>query len=38
MIEIILGFIFIGLMLGAFGGAMLIVIDKQDEWNNRNKK
>ena len=38
MIELIVGLIFAGLMVCAFSGAMLIVIDKQNEWHHRNKK
>jgi hypothetical protein len=38
MIEIIIGLIFAGVMVCAFSGAMLIVIDKQNEWNHRNRK
>jgi hypothetical protein len=38
MLEFILGLIFCTVFITAFSGAMLIVIDKQNEWDARHKK
>ncbi len=38
MLEFILGLIFVTVFITAFSGAMLVVIDKQKEWDAKRKK
>jgi len=38
MLEFILGLIFVTVFITAFSGAMLVIIDKQKEWDARHKK
>jgi len=38
MLDFILGSVFMTIFVALFSASMLIVIDKQEEWNHRNKK